>query len=61
MNRPLDRMEQQGAEFTAKLRTGFLAEALRRPEQIAVLDADRHVDEIQADIRSLVGQLLPVK
>jgi dTMP kinase len=61
MSRPLDRMEQQGAEFTAKLRTGFLAEALRRPDQIAVLDADRSVDEIQADIRSLVGQLLPGK
>jgi len=58
MNRPLDRMEQQGAEFTQQLRAGFLAEALRQPERIAVLDADRGVDEIQQEIRVLVEPLL---
>ena len=31
--RQLDRMEQQGAAFHARVREGFLAEAARRPEQ----------------------------
>jgi dTMP kinase len=56
MNRPLDRMEQQSQEFKQKLRAGFLAEALRKPDDIVVIDADRPIDEIQAEIRELATQ-----
>ena len=49
MARPLDRMEQQGAAFHARVRQGFLAEAARSPEKIVVVDATR------ADRRSASG------
>jgi dTMP kinase len=50
IDRPLDRMEMQTAEFQARLRHGFLTEASRRPAEIIVIDASRSVDEVQADI-----------
>jgi dTMP kinase len=53
-----DRMEQQGAEFHARVRQGFLAEAARRPAEIVVIDASRSVDQVQADIRAAVEEVL---
>jgi dTMP kinase len=58
MNRTLDRMETQGDEFAEKLRTGFLAEALRAPERMIVIDADREIEEIQNDIRAAAEPFL---
>jgi dTMP kinase len=52
--RPLDRMEQQGTAFHARVRQGFLAEAARAPKQIVVLDASGSIDEVQAEIRKIV-------
>ena len=54
IDRPLDRMEQQGDAFRAALRAGYLAEAARQPERIVVIDASRTVEEVQAEIRRLV-------
>jgi dTMP kinase len=54
MARPLDRMEQQGAAFHARVRQGFLAEAARSPEKIVVVDAARPIEEVQAEIREIV-------
>jgi len=56
--RPLDRMEQQGDEFTQRLRQGFLTEAGRSPGQIVVVDAARPVEVVQADIRHAIGERL---
>jgi len=53
-----DRMEQQGLEFHRRVREGFLKEAQRQPERIVVIDADRPVELVQADIRAAVGKLL---
>jgi dTMP kinase len=53
--RPLDRMEQQGAAFHARVREGFLAEAARAPGQVVVVDATRSVEDVQAEIRRIVG------
>jgi dTMP kinase len=50
MNREPDRMESQGLDYMRKVRQGFLAEAARRSE-IAVIDAGRDIDRVQADIR----------
>lgn len=50
MDRELDRMESQGQAYMDAVRRGYLAEAERRPELI-VVDADRDVDAIQAEIR----------
>ncbi|MBN2580859.1 MAG: dTMP kinase [Pirellulales bacterium] len=57
MTRQLDRMEQQGAEFHARVRQGFLTEAARRSE-IVVIDASRPVAEVQDAIRQAARPLL---
>ena len=54
IRRPPDRMEQQGDEFHARVREGFLAEAARRPGEIAVVDASGSIEQVQADIRAAV-------
>jgi dTMP kinase len=58
MDRQLDRMETQGAEFAERLRGGFLAEAALNPKQIVVIDAARDVDAVQADIRAAAKRLI---
>ena len=59
IRRPRDRMEQQGDEFHARVREGFLAEAARRPGEITVvIDASGSVEQVQADIRAAVGQVM---
>lgn len=55
LDRTLDRMERQGEGFRRALRDGFLAEAARRPREVVVVDAGRSRDEVQADIRAVVG------
>jgi dTMP kinase len=58
LRRQLDRMEQQGGDFHARVREGFLDEAARQPERIVVVDAARPVESVQADVRAVVGRLL---
>jgi dTMP kinase len=58
LHRELDRMERQGAEYRERLRDGFLAEAARPEGQIHVIDADRSIDAIQAEIRQIATELL---
>jgi len=53
LRRALDRMEQQGDAFHARVRQGFLDEAARRPEAIVVVDAARPIEQVQADVRRL--------
>lgn len=57
ISRPLDRMESQGDDFRRRLRDGFLAEAARRPKACLVIDANRPVDAVQADIRRAIEGL----
>jgi dTMP kinase len=57
--RPLDRMESgQDAAFRERLRQGFLSEAAKQPERIAVIDAAQTVEAVAADIRRRVEPLL---
>lgn len=63
LTRELDRMEQQADAFRNRLRAGFLAEAARRPERIAVIDASGPSEQVQGLIRraaqaSKVGQAI---
>ncbi len=53
--RTLDRMEQQGADFHARVREGFLAEAARDPQRIAVVDAAQPPDEVAETIRRVAA------
>jgi dTMP kinase len=55
IDRPLDRMEQQGTAFHARVRQGFLMEAAHAPERIVVVNAARTIEEIQAEIQKIVG------
>ena len=57
INRQLDRMERQGADFHARVREGFLTEATRRGG-IAVIDASAPIDEVQNAIRQAAAKLL---
>jgi dTMP kinase len=58
LDRRLDRMERQGAAFHARVREGFLAEAVRQPSRIVVIDADRPIDQVQADLRAAARRAL---
>jgi len=55
----LDRMEQQGDAFHARVREGFLTEAKRR-EDVVVVGAAGTIDEIQAEIRAAAERVLSV-
>jgi dTMP kinase len=58
INRQLDRMEQQGAEFHRRVREGFLAEAAKRPSEIVVVNAANSIEAVQTEIRGIFKRLL---
>jgi thymidylate kinase len=51
-------MEQQGPEFHARVRQGFLTEASRRPCEIVVIDASGPIDRVQAEIREAARRVM---
>jgi dTMP kinase len=53
-----DRFEGERAEFHRKVRDGFLAIAKAEPSRVIVIDADRPVAAVTADIRLAVDELL---
>ena len=58
LGRPLDRIESRGEVFRRQVRAGFLAEAARQPHRIAVIDAARDIETIEAEIRVIAGRVL---
>jgi len=58
LGRERDRMEDQGAAFRERLRTGFLAEAQRDNGRVHVVDATRDVAAVQQAIRQIAEPLL---
>jgi dTMP kinase len=56
--RPADRIEGRDADYHARLRRGFLAEAERRPERIRVVDATAAVEVVHARIILEVKRVL---
>ena len=58
IKREPDRMEQQGPEYLARVREGFLAEASHPHGNIVVIDASRDVDQVQTDIRAAAQHVL---
>jgi dTMP kinase len=54
LDRPLDKLENRGAAYRSRLRAGYLAEAARRPRQIAVVDATRDAATVQAALRAAI-------
>lgn len=59
LSRELDRMERQGGDYRRRLREGFLTEASRPESRIHVINADRPIRDIQADIQRIATQMLP--
>jgi len=57
IERQLDRMEQQGDAFHARVREGFLTEAARRPG-IVVVNAGASIEEVQNAIRQAVEKFV---
>jgi dTMP kinase len=57
-SRRADRFEGERAEFHRKVREGFLAVACAEPERVTVINADRALEAVTADIRSRVDELL---
>jgi dTMP kinase len=57
-NREADRMEGRSEEYFARVRTGFMFEAGRRPERHRVIDATPDVDTVQRAVRREVARLL---
>jgi dTMP kinase len=51
IGRELDRMERQDDSFRERLRAGFLAEAARHPDKIAVIDASGPPEQVQGLIQ----------
>ncbi len=54
--RQLDRFEQAGDEFHARVDAGFRAMAAADPEHWVVVDADRPIDDVSAEIRGVVRE-----
>ena len=54
LDRKLDRIEQEGEAFHARVRDGFLDEAARYDGRLEIIAADRSIEEVQADIRKAV-------
>jgi dTMP kinase len=55
----LDRMERRGDEYRRRLRAGFLDEAARRPEKIAVIEAAGSVQEVRSRVRQAASRTMP--
>lgn len=60
LDRPLDRMEQQGDHYRERLRQGFLSEAAASGGQIHVIDAGRDIQQVQADIWRIAARYLGI-
>ncbi len=56
----LDRIESRGFEFHTKVREAYLRLAQSKPEEIRIIDANRDMDAIYADVKSdLESYLVP--
>jgi dTMP kinase len=55
LDRPLDKLENRGADHRERLRAGYRTEARRQPETILLVDAVAGIDEVAARIRSAVA------
>lgn len=49
-----NRMDQQSTDFYRRVRDGYLAMAAQEPERWAIVNADRDIQDIHADVRTLV-------
>jgi dTMP kinase len=58
MGEELDRVESRGDAYREQLRQGFLAEAKHQGDRVHIIAADRPIDVVQAELRTLASQVL---
>jgi dTMP kinase len=58
IDREMDRMESQGLDYLERVRQGYLVEARLHPEWMLVMDADRPIEAVQADIREAASRFI---
>ena len=56
--RDADRLESRGPEYMQRVRTGFLAEAAKRPDRVTVIDATPAEDAVADRVWAAVEPLL---
>ena len=54
LDRELDRVERETTEYRALIREAFITLAARAPERYAIIDADRPIEEVAADVYAAV-------
>jgi dTMP kinase len=57
IQRQPDRMEAQGLEYLERVRQGFLTEAARLPDQIAIINADQPIEAIHTAVLAAAGRV----
>lgn len=60
VKRAKDRIEQRSSEYHQRVRQNFLDQARTTPESYRVIDADRSIELVHADILHHVEQLLEI-
>ena len=58
LDRDLDRMEQAGADFHARVAHGFRALAEAEPDRLVVVDGSASVDAVEQRVRAVVRERL---
>ena len=56
-----DRFESEEIDFHRRVRQGYLALAAAEPERFRIIDAARPIEDVQADVRRVVGHALGLK
>ncbi len=56
-----DRFEQEKLAFFGRVRQAYLEIAANEPDRVRVIDANRPLDQVQADIRQLLAQRITCK
>ncbi len=57
----LDRLEQERVEFHERVRNSYLRMARRAPKRIRLLDGTKPEEELEAEVRNMVDELLSKK
>ncbi|OGA17344.1 MAG: dTMP kinase [Betaproteobacteria bacterium RIFCSPLOWO2_12_FULL_63_13] len=52
-----DRFEQEGADFFERVRSAYRARAAAEPERIAVIDADRSLDDVKKELEVIISSI----
>ena len=58
---PADRFEKEDLAFHERVRKMYLEIAEENPERVKVINTERPVDEVQKEIREIVGKVLSIK